>query len=97
MLGLLAGTETTASTIRAGVFCLLQSPRAYRKLKEEIHKVLARGNISSPISFKDAKEIDYLQVRLLYTLRAKTEPLTFGAGRHLGELPYSAAIHSWPL
>ena len=62
MLGILAGSDTTASAIRAIVFSLLRTPQAYRKLKEEIRDVLAGGDVPSPVPMQTAAGMDYLQV-----------------------------------
>jgi hypothetical protein len=96
MLGILAGSDTTASTIRIILYCLIESPRVYRKLKEEIQKVLARGNVPSPISFKEAKEMEYLQVRAVEYLSSIIR-LLITIGCHLGGIPLLQPLHPWPL
>jgi len=62
MSGILAGSDTTASAVRAIVYSLLGTPHAYRKLKEEIKEVLAQREVPSPVPMRIAKEMPYLQV-----------------------------------
>lgn len=61
MLQIVAGSDTTATTIRGTMFCLLSTPRAYRKLKEEIKSCIDRREASSPITMDEAKRLPYLQ------------------------------------
>lgn len=64
ILALIAGSETTASTIRWTMLHLMSTPRVYAKLKEVVKEEVDAGRISSPIKQAEAKEIPYLQVRM---------------------------------
>jgi cytochrome P450 len=59
----LAGSDTTATAIRATVLYIITTPRVYEALKKEIAKGVRDASISSPISYDEAKKLPYLQVR----------------------------------
>lgn len=62
MLGLVAGSETTASVMRITLLCLISSPPVYQKLKAVVKEAVSRGAVTEPISYSVAKEIPYLKV-----------------------------------
>lgn len=62
MLGLIAGSETTASVMRITLLCLISSPPIYNKLKDAVREAIKSGTITEPISYATAKEIPYLRV-----------------------------------
>lgn len=72
VLALVAGSETTASTIRWTMLQLLSTPRVYSKLKAVVKEAVDEGRVSTPIKQAEAKEIPYLQVRL-----SKTSSVSF--------------------
>lgn len=63
MFALAAGSDTTGSTIRHTMLCLMTTPRVYQKLKETIAQALETDSVSSPIKQDEARKLPYLQVR----------------------------------
>lgn len=63
LIQIIAGSDTTATAIRTTVLYIISTPRVYQRLKAEIGTALASGNISSPISNAQSKQLPYLQVR----------------------------------
>ncbi|KAJ9655215.1 hypothetical protein H2201_008852 [Coniosporium apollinis] len=62
LLQILAGSDTTATTIRATMLYLMSHPSTYRKLQEEIDEAVRSGRASSPIvKSSEAQELPYLQ------------------------------------
>lgn len=62
LLQLVAGSETTATAIRSTVLHVVTTPRVYRAIKEEIAVATKAGQISTPITYEEAKNLPYLQV-----------------------------------
>ncbi|KAF5679158.1 cytochrome P450 monooxygenase [Fusarium heterosporum] len=71
LLNVVAGSDTTATTIRMVMLCLLSNPVAYRKLQEEIDTGIKNRTISSPISDAEARKLPYLQAIIQEGLRIK--------------------------
>jgi cytochrome P450 len=69
LLQIVAGSDSTASTIRFIFLHLLCNPSAYRKLQKEIDDGIASGKISSPIKHSEARELPYLQAVIKEGLR----------------------------
>ena len=69
LLQVVAGSDTSASTIRIVMLSLLANPPAYRKLQAEIDEAIAAGKISSPIKDSEARELPYLQAVIKEGLR----------------------------
>ena len=69
LVQIVAGSDTTATTIRATLLYLLSTPRAYRALQAEIDAGIASGAISTPVSNAEANELPYLQGVILEGLR----------------------------
>ena len=69
LLQVVAGSDTSASTIRIVMLSLLGNPPAYRKLQAEIDEAIAAGKISSPIKDSEARELPYLQAVIKEGLR----------------------------
>lgn len=62
LLQILAGSDSTATTIRATMLFLLTNPPAYLRLREEIDEAIAKGCISYPvIKNQEALDLHYLQ------------------------------------
>ena len=59
---ILAGSDTTATAIRATFLYIITTPRVYQGLKREISQGIRDGNISNPITYDEAKKLPYLQV-----------------------------------
>lgn len=71
LLNVVAGSDTSATTIRLIMLSLLSSPVAYRKLQNEIDDGIKAGIISSPVTDAEARKLDYLQATLQEGLRIK--------------------------
>lgn len=69
LLQVVAGSDTSASTIRIVVLNLLSNPIAYKKLQAEIDEGIALGKISSPIKDAEARHLPYLQAVIKEALR----------------------------
>ncbi|KAF2112117.1 cytochrome P450 [Lophiotrema nucula] len=69
LLQVVAGTDTSASTIRAVVLHLLTNPTSYRTLQAEVDTAIAEGRISSPINDSEARQLPYLQAVIKEGLR----------------------------
>ncbi|KAE9372687.1 cytochrome P450 [Stipitochalara longipes BDJ] len=69
LLQVIAGSDTTAATIRIVLLNLMSSPPYYRKLQAEIDSAIAAGKISSPIKDNEAKRLPYLQAVIKEGLR----------------------------
>lgn len=69
LLQVIAGSDTSASTIRAVMLHLLANPVAYRKLQQEIDTFISSGEISSPIKDSEARQMPYLQAVIKEGLR----------------------------
>lgn len=65
MLNILAGGDTTSSTMRAVVYYLSKNPSAYQKLTSE----LDAANLSLPAQWKDIQELTYLDSVIREALR----------------------------
>lgn len=69
LLQVVAGSDTSASTIRLVMLYLLSNPSAYTRLQNEIDTGVATGKISSPIRDSEARELPYLQAVIKEGLR----------------------------
>ncbi|KAK3997766.1 Pisatin demethylase [Cladorrhinum sp. PSN332] len=61
LLQVVAGSDTSATTIRGVMLYLMSSPPAYKKLQSEIDEAISAGKISSPVKDSEARELPYLQ------------------------------------
>jgi hypothetical protein len=57
-----AGSDTTATAIRATMLYVVTTPRVYQKLQHEIDVAIREGRISSPILSAEGEKLPYLQV-----------------------------------
>ncbi|VUC31300.1 unnamed protein product [Clonostachys rosea] len=64
-----AGSDTTAITLSAALYYLYRSPDKLKRLRDEIDKKDAEGQISDPITFSEAQRLNYLQAVIKETLR----------------------------
>ncbi|KAF5023779.1 hypothetical protein F66182_4172 [Fusarium sp. NRRL 66182] len=71
LLNVVAGSDTSATTIRMIMLSLLSNPIAYKKLQKEIDDGIASGSISSPITDAEARRLPYLQAAIQEGLRIK--------------------------
>lgn len=69
LLQVVAGSDTSATTIRIVMLSLLTNPTAYRKLQAEIDDGVKSGKISSPIKDAEARQMSYLQAVIKEGLR----------------------------
>ncbi|KAK7715154.1 hypothetical protein SLS64_003851 [Diaporthe eres] len=69
LLQIIAGSDSTAISIRCTMLFLTTTPHAYRRLQEEIDQGIAEGRISSPITNAEAKALPYLQAVIHETRR----------------------------
>lgn len=69
LLQVIAGSDTSATTIRVVILFLIMNPGAYRKLQAEIDDAIASGKISSPITDSEGKQLPYLQAVIKEGLR----------------------------
>jgi len=69
LLQVIAGSDTSATTIRTVMLSLQSNPDAYRKLQAEIDSAIATGRISSPITDAEARHLPYLQAVIKEGLR----------------------------
>lgn len=75
LLQVIAGSDTTAATIRVVLLNIMSSPPIYRKLQAEIDSAITSGSISSPITDSEARQLPYLQAVIKEGLRI-TPPAT---------------------
>ncbi|KAL1801682.1 hypothetical protein ACET3X_002024 [Alternaria dauci] len=69
LLQIVAGSDTSASTIRGVILHLLANASAYKKLQTEIDDGIANGTISSPITDAEGRRLPYLQACIKEGLR----------------------------
>ncbi|KAI0120747.1 cytochrome P450 [Hypoxylon sp. NC0597] len=69
LLQVIAGSDTSASTIRLVILYLLTNPTSYRKLQAEIEAGIAAGKVSTPIREGEAQRMPYLQAVIKEGLR----------------------------
>ncbi|KAH6651703.1 pisatin demethylase [Truncatella angustata] len=71
LLMIIAGSDTTASTIRITMLYVMTCPQVYQKLKHEIDTAVREGRASSPISYDEARRLPYLQAVIYEGLRQR--------------------------
>jgi hypothetical protein len=59
-LSRLAGSDTTAISLRAIIYFLVKNASAYHKLQEEIDEADQSGRISKYITYAECLELPYL-------------------------------------
>ena len=75
---LVAGSDTTATGLRATLLYLITNPRVLRRLRQEIDDAIASGKVSRPvIQSHESKQLPYLQACIHEGLRihVPTAPL----------------------
>ncbi|SMY26207.1 unnamed protein product [Zymoseptoria tritici ST99CH_1A5] len=58
---LLAGSDTTAISLRACFYYLIKTPRVTAKVREELEQQEQQGNISNPIKLEESLQLPYMQ------------------------------------
>ncbi len=63
---IIAGSDTTGTTIRTALLFVLKTPRIYARFMEEARLAISSGHVSSsaPITYEQGRKLPYLQVRL---------------------------------
>ncbi|KAI1075518.1 putative benzoate 4-monooxygenase cytochrome P450 [Whalleya microplaca] len=74
-ISLIAGSDTTATALRACLLAIISNPRVFSKLVKEIDEAIVQGKISSPIRESEAKTLPYLQAVIKEGLR-RFSPIT---------------------
>lgn len=64
-----AGADTTSIALTSTFYYLMRHPAAYDKLTAEIDTALADGNLTLPVSYKDAIKLPYLKACINESLR----------------------------
>lgn len=64
-----AGSDTTSISITAVLYYISRDTTVLQKLRSELQEASARGEISSPITFKEAQQLKYLQAVIKESLR----------------------------
>ncbi|GKT51986.1 cytochrome P450 monooxygenase [Colletotrichum spaethianum] len=66
---LLAGSDTTAISLRAIFYYVIRDKRVYRKLQSEIDGLEVAGKLSPVISYGESLQMEYLQVCMKEAMR----------------------------
>ena len=64
-----AGSDTTATVIRATILFVITTPRVLWRLTAEIDEAVNDGSISSPIKDSEGRALPYLQACIKESLR----------------------------
>ncbi|GKZ51841.1 hypothetical protein AbraIFM66951_007510 [Aspergillus brasiliensis] len=64
-----AGSDTTAITLGAILYYLIQNPDKMQKLRDEIDQKCNAGELSDPVTFKQSQDMPYLQAVIKEGLR----------------------------
>lgn len=64
-----AGSDTTAITLSAVFYYLIQNPACLNKLRAEIDNITKRGDLSKSPKFKESQQMPYLQAVIKEALR----------------------------
>ena len=65
----MAGSDTTATAVRATLLFLITTPRVLWRLRAEIDEAVNSGSISNPIKDQEARALPYLQACIKEGLR----------------------------
>ncbi|KAL0941418.1 cytochrome p450 [Colletotrichum truncatum] len=60
-LEFIAGSDSTATAIRMTMLCLLNTPVSFNSLRQEMDTAIKKGQVSSPITDAEARQLPYLQ------------------------------------
>ncbi|KAJ9623832.1 hypothetical protein H2204_011018 [Knufia peltigerae] len=66
-----AGSDSTASTMQSFFYFLLNSPRSYEKVLAELDEAHGADNLSDPVTFAEAQELQYFQACLSEAMRLR--------------------------
>lgn len=68
-IGLVAGSDTTSTGLRATLLAIMSNPIVYLKLQTEIDNAILSGLVSTPIKDSEARQLPYLQACIYEGLR----------------------------
>ncbi|SMY20399.1 unnamed protein product [Zymoseptoria tritici ST99CH_1A5] len=74
-ISLVAGSDTTATSMRAILLMIISNPRVYGKLQQEIDDFAAKGMLNSPVADEQSRQMPYLQACIKEGLR-RYPPIT---------------------
>jgi len=66
---LLAGSDTTAISLRAILYYIIQNPKSYQRLQEEIDEADRAGKLSKIVTYAESLNLPYLQVVMKEAMR----------------------------
>ncbi|ETN37470.1 uncharacterized protein HMPREF1541_07092 [Cyphellophora europaea CBS 101466] len=66
---LLAGSDTTAISLRACFYYIIRTPRVYKRLVEEIDEAHHQGTLSEFITYEECLKLPYLQATIKEAMR----------------------------
>lgn len=66
---LLAGSDTTAISLRAILYFIIKTPKTYKRLQEEIDTADRAGKLSEFVTYGESLELEYLQVVMKEAMR----------------------------
>jgi len=69
VIALVAGSDTTSTSVQSTLLCIATNPQVYTTLRAEIRGAVARGQASNPVKDSEAKQLVYLQACVLEGLR----------------------------
>ncbi|KAF2970325.1 hypothetical protein GQX73_g3174 [Xylaria multiplex] len=69
VIALVAGSDTTSTSVQSTLLAVITNPRVYNTLRAEVRGAVSRGEVSSPIQDCEAKQLVYLQACVLEGLR----------------------------
>ncbi|PVH73614.1 cytochrome P450 [Cadophora sp. DSE1049] len=66
---LLAGSDTTAISLRAILYYIIKTPKSYERLQSEIDEADRAGKLSEFVTYGESLELEYLQVVMKEAMR----------------------------
>ncbi|PCG92110.1 Cytochrome P450, E-class, group I [Penicillium occitanis (nom. inval.)] len=57
IIALVAGSDTTSTAVQSTLLFIITNPQVYNTLRAEIHRAVARGELSNPIQDSEAKQL----------------------------------------
>jgi hypothetical protein len=95
LANILAGSDTTGISLTAVFYYISKNPKVLDKVRHELEEASNRGEISTPIKFKETQQLKYLQAVLKEALRC--HPATgLILGRVVPKGGYAFAGHFFP-
>lgn len=69
LINMIAGSDTTGISLSAVLYYLLKNPSCMDKLREEVDKFTANGQMSTCVTYKESQAMPYLQAVIREALR----------------------------